>query len=366
MLQEKLITYFIERGYKQAGNMCLETDDPTIPFINATITPFKDMMSASEDLEDSVQIQDCFRARYDTNYLYYFQMFGIEAEVSSLEHVMSDLVDGISIACDMKKEELYIVVNSEDVELIQAWKSAGYQDDTVFYLSENIDKYHVKWKYGDGYPLSGRGLTISYNNSAIEKCGSDCGPFCNCGKYLPLGNVIIVTNDQTGKQYIDVGFGLEFLRAAKLGGQIYAIPDIANQIQKIQRMGFTREEGEKLYNYFRSIGKLCESGVKLTNKGSGYVLKKIIRIASNYLLINNSDEVYHMIEDIMDIIGVNTEESISLMKEEVRRYVKNIDDGKKSAVKYVKKHKDLPKAELIHNIKDTFGLPDFAIVDLFG
>ena len=365
ILKQKFEFFFQERDYKLEDNYCLKTSDSTLPFVNATITPFKDKMVKGEYIENTVHVQDCFRAKFDTSMLFYFQMLGIEAMKSSLEKVMNDIVEALIEVCGIKKEELYIVVNKSDIELIEAWSRISEDSNTIYYLEENIDKYHVRWKYGDTYPLVGNGLTIAYNNMNMEKCSLDCGPFCSCAKYFPMGNVIIIKNTDSGDEYLDVGFGLEAIQAINANGDIFGIDDIEEKVQGILELGYQKETAKKLYSYFSGIKKLCEEGVRIENRGTGYILKKMIRDTYNIMLMFQSGELLAKIDSIFKIMKIDMEKDRSLILDEMRRHSASIEDGKKNVMKYYQRHKSLTKEALFQNLKDTFGLPEFILEKLF-
>ena len=351
--------FIIKRGYKFEESYPIITNDPTVMFMNATVTPYKDKMIKGEYLKATALVQDCFRAKFDSEFLLYFKMLGMVSEISYLEKIFRDIIDYLDEFVGISIDELVMVVHEEDRDLIETWKKIINKEESIFYinkLTKNNHKYKTRWKYGNGFPITGRGVTITYNNKRKVKCGEKCNELCNCDKYLPIGNVIIVENSVNIKKYVEVGFGIEFMKALKINGDIFKIKEFSDVIEQIGKIGFDLKTSQKIFNYQRGIDRILGEKIIPYNKKHGYVLRKTIRKVVDLSIekfgLANVEKIYGEIINIMN--QLDTEE-IGILNEEVTFYLKSIISNIEKAKKFIKKNK-LENSNIIDRVKDTFGL----------
>lgn len=372
-LIKRFYDYYAAKGYRLFDNQpLLVENDPTLLFVNSTIAPFKHGMMNGEEIPNTAQIQDCFRSNSTVESLIplFFRMIGHVSMRGSLRKIMDDLIEFFNQVCGIATIQLYGVIHQSDKELQDAWTWSALKENMVL-INGDTRKYSTRWKYGDGFGLSGRGMTIVFRSEQLNACSEQCDPHCNCGKYVGLGNVIVVKSEQGDKEYIDTGFGLERLIACKYFNDPFKIPEHQIQLRKLNEIGFNNDGAKKVFNLMRGIFKLIEQGVVPYNKKESYVLKAIIRkliIELSVFMNKDFSKVEAMYERVFDLLKgeepLLTAVSNEIVIEEVRRYLSLMNKRVADAKRFIRKNSKLDKSLLKEQVTQTFGLPYFVTEDL--
>lgn len=361
--QKEFIEIFKKKGYTLAPNYPLLTQDKTLLFVNSTIVPFKDLMQNDELFDKTVHVQDCFRNKMSGEWLYFFKMLGLTGVKKDLSLMFEDIVLFIQDYFEIPLRQIEAVINKDDKELIDLWQEINPNGETILIEGDN-EKYKTRWQYGKDYHLIGKGLTLTYNDVNTQKCSPQCNALCTCSKYLPMGNVIVVSNTYSKNQYVDIGFGLEFMHGLNHKGDLFYIDEFRTQVAKIQLLGFGISNSRKIFNLFRSIIVLLEQGCQPSSKKAGYVLRQLIRKYVNVLYeAGGVHEVDKLNDQIYAIFDVNQDTKNSL-ENEVNKYNHSVKKGIPLAEKLLKKYNNILTLELKAIIKDTFGLPNFIVEQL--
>lgn len=258
---------YSSRGYVHKEPKPLFTPDETLTYVNSTIAIFKDTMLASNDAGKQFVIQPCFRHRPSQYYGYLFKMLGAFADIAHLDDAFNAITECLE-QVGLKKEQLHIVLNPEDRELVESSNHLFREESRIHFIQYNDGKYSVTWKFGQK-ELSGRGITFVYKTAENEEIGHS--------SYIPLGNVIIVTTS-TGKKYIDVGFGIECILSSYCEGNIFRLPFYENQIKCIQAgLAIAPEKAKMMVKCLHPIVVFLKEGIAPSQKGSGYILKRLFR-----------------------------------------------------------------------------------------
>ena len=177
------LAVFRTLGYTISESAPLLTNDPTLLFVNSSVTPFKSAMIDGETIPDTAQVQRCFRSNVDDAWLLFFEMLGIVGMRNHLDRFTRDLVCFLTKECGIcSKAHLHTVVHPEDTFLRDAWLQAT-EGRPVHFLGQNSDKFWTRWSYGKNTRLSGRGLTVVWENSTIKPCNPDCNIHCSCPRF---------------------------------------------------------------------------------------------------------------------------------------------------------------------------------------
>lgn len=140
-----LIEFHKSKGYRLFDSFPLISADPTVMFVNATITPFKSWFT-----DDSIQpdnyalIQGCLRmggaselnvVGRNPYYFTFFEMFGSGTFHTTHEKVVSYLLEILAVFGIEKKYLYFTIPVSED--FLEALKRNGIKGTRIFKLSKN-------------------------------------------------------------------------------------------------------------------------------------------------------------------------------------------------------------------------------------
>jgi len=266
---ERFLAVFGDQGYALTPSAPLTAGDPTVTFVNATVTPFKSLMAAGETVGRTCQYQECLRAHGAYPWLYSFGMVGALADAEHLGTVCADTGAALVAALgEARAAQLCVLVDARDADLSAAVQEHGM---AVFVCDE--PRIQTRWTYGATYPMSGRGATILYRHQS-GPCGPQCWPDCDCARWQELGNIILVS--APGHDYVEVGIGVESLLSTAHGGLQYRIPEIDTAVQVFVKDGWPLADACELVNLYRAVDRLIEDGAVFGPRGPGSVLRRLM------------------------------------------------------------------------------------------
>ncbi|MEK7156654.1 MAG: alanine--tRNA ligase [Patescibacteria group bacterium] len=130
------------------------------------------------------------------------------------------------------------------------------------------------------------------------KFGAECHPNCDCGRFLEIGNSVFMQylKQPDGsfallpKQNVDFGGGLERIAAATQGDpDVFAIDVFADTIGLLIHFSGKEYTDSRYQRSFRIVADhmraatfMLEAGVRPSNTERGYVLRRLIRRASQH------------------------------------------------------------------------------------
>ena len=265
-------------------------------FVNATITPFKPWFA-----DDSIQpdnyalIQGCLRmggasklnvVGISPYYFTFFEMFGSGTFRTTHDKAVSYLLELLAVF-GVGKKHLYFTIPASK-EFHAALKRSGIDKARIFQLTEN-DYFWQEWKFGVPGPV-GHGLTVIFSRSSekvesIEQLANDQDRYVELlnlihihSQSLPDGELVPIANP-----VFDLGVGIERLAAVLQGCDSYRIDTIFPLAQTVK--DFLSEQKVEpdgaiariCADHFRTIYVLLAEGLLPSNKGHGYVLRKLMR-----------------------------------------------------------------------------------------
>lgn len=361
---EKIISsfksYFRGKGYRISPDRPLMTQDTGVFFVNSSMAPFKYAMSQGMDIDNTAQVQTCFRARFDTDWLLLFKMLGIVGIGSNLENIFTDVVVYLTNCLQISVGSMYCVANLDHTVFIDIWNKK-FSSESLYLIDKETVKHKTTWSYGQNYPFVGKGITIGYKNPSLSKCSSLCDFDCSCPRFLPMGNIIGISTDSSHLKYVDVGFGVEFLEALQFEGNIFKIGRFSNKIKKIEQLNVSYTTAKQSLNLLRAIKKLFQEGCKVSCKKEGYILKMLIRKYTDLYKINKQHEfAQKKALEVANILGAD-----HLIEEEIRKYSLQISGNIQKAKKFLaQKRATNSRSELIFNVRETFGFPDYMAIEI--
>jgi alanyl-tRNA synthetase len=264
-----------------------------------------------------------------------------------------------------------------DTEAANAWIKAGVIPSHVSFLSRE----HNFWA-GDGGGPCGTDTEMFYDTGR-EPCGEDCGPGCDCHKYLEFGNNVLIqlnlnedgTYSELSQKNIDQGLGLERILLIMNGKDTAYDTDLyENMKAKISELTETTYAGnEKSYRIIMdhlrtSTFVLADNAdIKPSNKERGYVLRRLIRRSIRHLKTLGSPEnalgeiakvVVNDYSEFYPELSEHKASVISRLEHEEKLFNKTLNQGIREYKKIVSRlHDKVIPGNLAFKLFDTFGFP---------
>jgi len=397
-IRELFLRYFEEQGHQRVRSSSLvPRNDPTLFFTNAGMVQFKDLFLGNEERSYSraASTQKCMRvsgkhndlenvgrtARHHT----FFEMLG---NFSFGDYFKKDAIqygwEFLTVTAGLDPGRLIATVFKDDDEAHDLWqKVAGLPADRIYRLGEK-DNF---WSMGDTGPC-GPCSEILLDQGEQAGCRSpDCGPECDCGRFLELWNLVFMQfdRDETGelhplpKPSIDTGMGLERLAAVIQGKDSNYHTDLVfpfvEEAARVSGVLYGKAEESDvslrvIADHVRAVTFLVADGVLPSNEGRGYVLRRIMRRAARHgkLLGMDGPFLHAICPLVADVLGdafpevpenMKTIEKVVHLEEE--RFGRTLDQGLMRLAQLIeevrrKDQRELPGEE-VFRLYDTFGFP---------
>jgi alanyl-tRNA synthetase len=291
-----LLEFHKNRGYRVFEPFPLVSTDPTVMFVNATITPFKPwFVDGSIHPDNYALIQGCLRmdgaselnvVGINPYYFTFFEMFGSGTFHITHDEAISYLLELLSVF-GIEKERLYFTI-PDSKEFYLALRKNGIEEARIFKLLEN-NYFWQEWKFGVPGPV-GHGLTVIFSRSSeeaqsVEQLAHDQNRYVELlnlihvhSQSLPDGRLVPIANPG-----FDLGVGIERLVAVLQECDSYHIDTILPLIQVVNDFLFDQKGKPDdtvvriCVDHFRAIYTLLSQGLLPSNKGHAYVLRKLMR-----------------------------------------------------------------------------------------
>src|SRR5467141_1038844 len=306
-LRSTFIDFFKERGHPHLPQAPLvPLDDPTLLFTSAGMVQFKPLYSSPDrpPQRRAVTVQRCLRLTDIENvgltvrHATFFEMLGnfsfgdyFKKEAIQWAWELTTRVLG------MPAERLYPSVYKDDQEAFDLWANhIGLGAKRVTRLGEK-DNF---WGPAGGSGACGPCSEIYWDQGPGVGCGRPvCGPGCDCERYLEFWNLVFPQFDQlvSGERRplpnrgIDTGMGLERLAMIVQGSPsvfetdlLLPIGDAARRLGSPKAAGSDRgrRAARVITDHIRALVFACAEGVRPSNEGRGYVVRRLLRRAARF------------------------------------------------------------------------------------
>tara|TARA_B100001059_G_scaffold86297_1_gene84466 strand:+ start:28864 stop:31491 length:2628 start_codon:yes stop_codon:yes gene_type:complete len=393
-IRKKFIDYFKSKGhvYIDSSPIIPPNDDKTLLFTNAGMVQFKDIFLGlkKSKFKSAVTSQKCIRAGGKHNDLdnvgfterhhTFFEMlgnfsFGDYFKEDAIKYAWDFLINELHIP----KEKLWITVHDTDLDAKNIWISQiGIDENRLSVISTN-DNF---WSMGDVGPCGP--CTEIFYDYGDDYEGNPPGLGDEGERYVEIWNLVFMQFNRISKDKIidlpapsvDTGMGLERICAVMQNAHSNYDTDlfvpITKHIESNISKDFLKEKSSMkvIADHIRSISFLISEGVRPSNEGHGYVLRRIIRRAARHsqkidlktksfleiipIFIKTLDQQYKEIDNYKII-----KEVLSL---ELIKFKETLDIGLDILDKSIKKiiaEKSPMKipGELLFLLYDTYGFP---------
>jgi alanyl-tRNA synthetase len=400
-LRRKYIDFFVNRGHTEiSGKSLIPENDPTVLFTTAGMHPLVPYLLGQDHPAGTrlTNAQKCIRTGDiesvgDTSHLTFFEMLGNwslrdyfkkEALAWSFEFLTSDEYLGLDV------NRIYVTVFEGDndapfdQESYDTWVSLGIPEDRIFPLPKDDNWWGPAGKTGPCGPDS-----EMFYDTGIDACGADCRPGCSCGKYFEIWNDVFMQYDKQAdgsfeplpKPCVDTGMGVERTITMLQGkNNVYETELFSGIIAAIEDVSGRRyEENDETIQSFRVISDHVktatmilgdETGVKPSNLGQGYILRRLIRRAVRHglklgiekdFLGTIADSVINLYRGVYDELKDRRDVIISELALEEAQFRKTLEHGHKEFDKLLPNLQRNPKniipGRVAFRLYDTYGFP---------
>ncbi|OIP22883.1 alanine--tRNA ligase [bacterium CG_4_10_14_0_2_um_filter_33_32] len=316
-LREKFIDFMTERGHKYIPSYPLvPQDDPSVLFTTAGMHPLVPyLMGEKHPLgKRLVDIQKCIRTDDidevgDIQHLTFFEMLGYWSlgDYFKKESIHFTF-DFYTKVLGFSKNDISVTVFKggkdapSDRESFNTWK------DEIGIPEERIYEYDKKENWWG--PVSDTGpcgpCTEMFIDTGINDCGPNCGPACNCDKFVEIGNNVFMEyfKNAEGKfekleqKNVDVGLGLERLVMFTQNKKTVFETDLfESAVAKIQELANTKSSDSEnsvriVADHLRSATFALAEKILPSNIDRGYVVRRLIRRAIRHGKLLGIDDIF--------------------------------------------------------------------------
>lgn len=403
-LRRKYLEFFESKDHLAMKSFSLVPhNDNSLLLINAGMAPLKPYFTGQEipprrrvtTCQKCVRTGDIENVGKTARHLTFFEMLGNFSFGDYFkEEAISWSWEFLTEVLKLDPNRLYPSIYGEDEEAFQIWnEKIGIPADRItrFYRDPETGACDNFWEHGAG--PCGPCSEIYYDRGEKYGCGSaDCKVGCECDRFMEVWNNVFTQFDGDGKggytelenKNIDTGMGLERLavvmqdvdsvfdidtmkairdRVCALSGKTYqvdAMDDVSIRL---------------ITDHIRSATFLVSDGVRPTNEGRGYVLRRLIRRAARHgrilgidglFLANLSETVIEECKDGYSELEEKKDYIFKILTEEEKSFNKTIDQGLEILASMMEEMQQSGLKELsgenTFKLYDTYGFP----VDLTG
>ena len=360
-LREMFLSFFESKGHLRLPSFSLiPQNDASLLLINSGMAPMKPYFTGEVEppRRRVCTCQKCIRtgdienigktARHGT----YFEMlgnfsFGDYFKNESLQWSWEFLTSPEWVG--LEPERMYPTVYENDDEAWDIWtKVIGVPEERMTRLGKK-DNF---WEHGAG--PCGPCSEIHYDRGEEYGCGKPgCRPGCDCDRFMEVWNNVFsqFNNDGAGnyeelaQKNIDTGMGLERLACVCQNVNslfdVDTVMNITNHVTKLTGASYgqsykTDVSLRVITDHVRASTFMIADGVRPTNEGRGYVLRRLMRRAARHgrLLGVNHPFLYQVVETVIQeneshygYLRERADYIVKVVLTEEESFAKTIDTG---------------------------------------
>ncbi|SPX85096.1 alanine--tRNA ligase [Moraxella ovis] len=405
-VRQAFVDFFKTKNHTHVDSSSLiPHNDPTLLFTNAGMNQFKDTFLGLEkrDYSRAVTSQKCVRAGgkhndldnvgYTARHHTFFEMlgnfsFGDYFKQDALKFAWEFLTSEDWLA--LPKDRLYATVYHTDDEAYGIWhKEIGLDPSHIIRIGDKGKQYESDnfWTMGDTGPC-GPCSEIFYDYGEHIEGGLPGTPEEDGDRYVEVWNCVFMqfnrqkdgTLERLPKPSVDTGMGLERISSVMQGKQgnyeVDLFVNLMDAAAKVIGVPSTYEPSFKVVaDHIRAVSFLIADGVRPSNEGRGYVLRRIIRRAVRYgnKLGAEDNFFYQLVPALVKEMGdaypelAEKQEHIQaiILKEE-EQFAKTLAQGLRLLSGELDKLNsgDTLSGETVFKLYDTYGFPTDLTADI--
>ena len=373
-------------------------NDNSLLLINAGMAPLKPYFTGLEvpprkrvtTCQKCVRTGDIENVGKTARHLTFFEMLGNFSFGDYFKHeAIAWSWEFLTKVIGMEPDRLYPSIYGEDDEAFDIWtKEIGVPAEKItrFYRDPVTGECDNFWEHGAG--PCGPCSEIYYDRGIKYGCGKpDCKVGCDCDRFMEVWNNVFTQFDGDGKggytelanKNIDTGMGLE--RLAVVVQDVDSVFDIdtmkaiRDRICQIANVTYQTDDAKDvsirlITDHIRSSTFLISDGVKPSNEGRGYVLRRLIRRAARHgrklgisgeFLAELSKTVIDECKDGYSELFEKKDYILTVLTQEEKQFNKTIDSGLSILSEMEEEMKANGSTQLsgenAFKLYDTFGFP---------
>ncbi len=391
-LRESYLSFFESKDHlRMASAPLVPQGDNSILLINAGMTPLKKYFQGIEEppRHRVTTCQKCIRtpdienvgktARHGT----YFEMLGNFSFGDYFKHeAIAWAWEYLTKTLEIPEDRLWVTIYEEDDEAGEIWATeVGVPRNRIIKLGKK-DNF---WEHGSG--PCGPCSEIHYDRGEKYGLFESFEQASDCDRIIEIWNNVFTQFDNDGKgnytqlatKNIDTGMGLERLACVMQDvDNLFEVDTIQNIMKKICSIAnVTYKENENsdisirvITDHIRSTTFMVGDGVRPSNEGRGYVLRRLLRRAARHgrLLGVNKPFLYEVCDTVIDEnltaypeLAEKREYIKKVIRTEEESFAKTVDKGMQILSEYIEELKDTENPVLsgdkVFKLHDTYGFP---------
>ncbi len=398
-IRERFQRFFEEKGHTRVPSApLLATDDPTLLFVNSGMAPFKRVLTGEErrDYVRAVDSQVCLRVAGRHND---FEEVGRTPRHQTLFEMLGNWSFGDYFKRDaihwawelltrefgLDPERIAATVYTDDQEAHRIWsEEIGLPAERLVRWGDiaagNEQNF---WRMGDTGPC-GPCSELHYDRGAHLSEGPECIPDHSetCPRWLEIWNLVFMEFDRAADgsltplpfKSVDTGMGLERITSAIQGVDSnyrtdLFVPIIDRLAAFIGHDPDTVESERFSYqvvaDHSRAMTFLLAEGVKPSNDGPGYVLRRIMRRAVRHgrllgittpFLRQTCEVVIELMGDAYPALRRMRDEILDAIEAEEEKFGRTLEAGSTRLDELIAAGDTISGADAFR-LHDTFGFP---------
>jgi alanyl-tRNA synthetase len=390
-IRKSFLDFFVAREHTLKASSSLVSKDPTVLLTTAGMQQFVPYFVGDEEPTERryTSSQKCFRTPDidevgDRTHLTFFEMLG---NFSIGDYFKQEAIEWaweyMTRVLKLPQEKLWVTHFAgekdipRDTEALEIWKKIGIPDQRIKAFGRESNFWGPPGESGPCGPSSEIHIDLGPESSA-KKEKHDCGPNCDCGRFLELWNLVFMQYfcaedgvlTALPAKNIDTGAGLERLAMAAQGKKTVFETDLFMPLLEeiARRTKKTYQENERAFriiaDHVRGATFLVSDGVRPGKNGRDYILRRVVRRAIRTAEVLGLSEPF--VSDLaMVVVAMYSREYPELAKnrEVIRRELIQEEERFRTTLKKGLKHFEqvttegkLSGPEAFH-LYETYGFP---------
>src|SRR3989338_9205920 len=347
-IRRKFLDYFKSKGHTIVpSDSLVPKDDPTVLFTTAGMQKFKrqvlghiDGYTRAATSQKCLRTDDLEKVGKTPCHHTLFEMLG---NFSFGDYFKKDAIawawEFLTKEMGLSEDKLWVSVYKDDAEAYNEWVKLGFPKEKIVRLGDKDNFWPAEAKEKGPNGPCGPCSEIFFDYGVNPDCKSKkCDPSCNCGRFTEVWNLVFtqynrkdggVLEPLPGKN-IDTGMGLERLVAVVQEKKSNYETDLFEPIIKNIKETFpaiSETDARIVADHMRAIVFAIGDGVVPSNKGRGFVVKKLITTVSDIFLRHTDDQTYvHKFVSHVVAIMKDAYPNLKNKESEIESYVKKTEE----------------------------------------
>ncbi|GIW44995.1 MAG: alanine--tRNA ligase [Candidatus Binatia bacterium] len=401
-IRSHFVEFFRQRGHEFVPSASLVPEsDPTLLFTNAGMVQFKNVFLGTERraIPRAVNYQRCLRLSGKHNDLeevgrdgYHHTFFEMLGNWSFGDYYKREAIawawELLTREWGLPKDLLYATVFRTDDEAAELWRTVTDIDPNRILRFDEKDNF---WEMGDVGPCGPCSeIHIDRGPNACDRkhvAGHVCAVNAGCARFIELWNLVFIqyNRDERGQlqplasRHVDTGMGLERVAAVLQNVPSNYDTDLFRPLIEFVESASRRRYGNTemddiafrvIADHSRALTFLIADGVRPSNEGRGYVLRRVLRRAARHARHLGFGETFlwRMVGPVLQVLGEaypeargRQSEIEAVIREEEERFAETLDKG----LELLEEEKQRLQArgvrtlpgEVAFRLYDTYGFP---------